>query len=232
MIELQMPRKTLFTLVAVASISITACGDSAKNDSGTNTAGICNKVPAAQPQPKLQKLSAPTQRLPDGSVWKLDFKTNCGSFTIEVDAGVSPKTASSIVSLAKSGFYDGLAIHRIAPGFVIQGGDPAADGTGGPGYRTVERPNSATQYIRGTVAMAKSGAEPPGSAGSQFFIVTGDDAQLPPEYAVLGKVVAGISTADLISSQPIDQSKAMGGGQDGPPAAPVVIESVKVTRAG
>jgi peptidyl-prolyl cis-trans isomerase B (cyclophilin B) len=160
----------------------------------------------------------------------MQFKTNCGDFTIQVDSGQSPKTAASIVSLAKSGFYDGLSFHRLAPGFVIQGGDPAGTGLGDPGYKTVEPPPSSQQYPRGAVAMAKGGADAPGTAGSQFFIVTGDTAQFEPEYAVLGKVTSGLSTADLISAQPIDQSRAMGGPQDGPPLDPIVIQSVKVTR--
>lgn len=181
-------------------------------------------------QPGRQHLKAPTAKLPPGSVWDLDVKTNCGTFTIEVDSAISPNTASSVVSLAKSGFYDGLAIHRLVPGFVIQGGDPAANGSGGPGFKTVDRPAAGTTYRRGTVAMAKTSAEPPGTAGSQFFVVTGDDAGLPPEYAVIGRVTKGITVADLISSQPIDQAKAMGGSNDGPPKQPIVIESVKVSQ--
>ena len=226
-----MNRKALLTIPIIAALVLVACGESSKDEATKGAATSCSKVAAAVPKPNLQHLVAPTQRLPEVSVWNLEFKTNCGRFTIQVDAGTSPKTASSIVSLAKSGFYDGLSIQRLVPGFVIQGGDPAGDGTGGPGYRTVERPAASTRYLRGAVAMAKSGAEPAGTAGSQFFIVTADDSQLPPDYAVLGKVLAGLSTADLISAQPIDQSQTMGGGQDGPPADPIVIKSVKVTRA-
>jgi cyclophilin family peptidyl-prolyl cis-trans isomerase len=227
-----MARYPFVITALLAAIAATGCGGSSQKPSGTTAITSCSKVPAAVPRPNLQHLASPTQKLPVGSIWNLEFTTNCGTFTIQVDAGVSPKTAASIVSLAKSGFYDGLSIHRIAPGFVIQGGDPAADGTGGPGYKTVERPSAATQYLRGAVAMAKSGAEPAGTAGSQFFIVTGDDSQLPPDYAVLGRVVSGMTTADLISSQQLDQTNTMGGGQDGPPAQPIVITSVKVTQEG
>lgn len=216
-------------LTAAASLGLAACGGSS-GDKSSGTTTSCSKVAAAEPKRQLQNLSAPTQKLPDGSIWNLAFKTNCGDFTVQVDAGESPKTANSIVALAKSGFYDGLAIHRIAPGFVIQGGDPAGNGNGGPGYKTVEAPPKNAEYTRGVVAMAKTGAEAPGTAGSQFFIVTGDDAQLPPDYALLGKVISGLTAADLISSQEIDQSQSMGGGQDGPPKNPIVIESVKVTR--
>ncbi len=218
------------SFVFAVTLLVAGCGDTGKSKSSAGAEASCSKVSPAAPQPGRQHLTAPTQKLPAGSVWNLQFKTNCGSFTIEVDSGVSPKTAASIVSLAKSGFYDGLSFHRLAPGFVIQGGDPAGTGLGGPGYKTVEAPPSSQQYPRGTVAMAKGGAEPSGTAGSQFFIVTGDTAQFQPDYAVLGKVTAGLSTADLISAQPINQSQAMGGAQDGPPLDPIVIESVKVTR--
>jgi len=78
--------------------------------------------------------------------------------------------------------------------------------------------------------MAKSGAEAAGTAGSQFFVVTGDEASLPPEYALLGKVSMGMTSVDLISSQTIDASQSMGGAQDGPPADPIVIESVTVKQ--
>ena len=84
------------------------------------------------------------------------------------------------------------------PGFVIQGGDPTASGTGGPGYTTVDKPPSSASYDHGVVAMAKTGAQPPGAAGSQFFIVTGDNAGLPPDYAIIGKVTDGLDVVDHI----------------------------------
>lgn len=157
--------------------------------------------------------------------------TNCGSFVIQVKSSLSPKAAASVVGLAKSGFYDALPIHRISPGFVIQGGDPATNGSGGPGYTTVDTPASNTAYSRAIVAMAKTGADPAGAAGSQFFVVTGEAAQLPPDYAVLGVVVTGMETVDRISAQPIDPATTQGGGQaDGAPAKPIVIQKITVTR--
>ena len=212
------------------SVPLLACGTESSKSGSAKVGDTCEKVSPATPKPNLEHLSAPTQKLPKGSVWNLAFKTNCGDFTVQVDSSISPNTASSVVALAKSGFYDGLSFHRLAPGFVIQGGDPAGTGNGGPGYKTVDKPEASTLYPRGTVAMAKTGAEPAGTSGSQFFIVTGDAAQLPPDYAVLGKVLSGITTADLISSQDIDLSKSMGGASDGPPKEPIVIESVKVSR--
>ena len=125
-------------------------------------------------------------------------KTSEGTFTIRLDAKDSPHTVASFESLARKGFFDGTIFHRIVPGFVIQGGDPTGTGSGGPGYSTVDPPPADTRYTKGTVAMAKTQAEPPGTAGSQFFVVTADDAQLPPDYAVLGQVVSGLDVVEKI----------------------------------
>ncbi|CAB4876631.1 MAG: hypothetical protein F2799_05285 [Actinobacteria bacterium] len=227
-----MSRSTFAPLAAVTLAALlTACGSSSTDSGTTTAAGQCSQVAAAQPQPGRQHLTAPTASLPKGSVWNLKVDTNCGSFVIQVKSSLSPKAAASVVGLAKSGFYDALPIHRISPGFVIQGGDPATNGSGGPGYTTVDTPASNTAYSRAIVAMAKTGADPAGAAGSQFFVVTGEAAQLPPDYAVLGVVVTGMETVDRISAQPIDPATTQGGGQaDGAPAKPIVIQKITVTR--
>jgi len=224
-------RSTLSTLTAAALACVLASCGGSSSDSSTTAAGECAEVAAAQPQPGRQHLTAPTASLPKGSAWNLKVDTNCGSFVIQVKSSVSPKAAASVVGLAKSGFYDALAVHRISPGFVIQGGDPAANGSGGPGYTTVDTPASTTTYSRAIVAMAKTGSEPAGAAGSQFFVVTGETAQLPPDYAVLGVVISGMETVDRISAQPIDPATTQGGAQaDGAPAQPIVIQKITVTR--
>jgi peptidyl-prolyl cis-trans isomerase B (cyclophilin B) len=130
--------------------------------------------------------------------YRVVLDTNKGSFTITLDQKTSPNTAASFVSLVNKGFYDGLTFHRIVPGFVIQGGDPNGDGSGGPGYTTVDTPPADAKYTKGVVAMAKTQAEAPGTAGSQFFVVTGADAGLPPEYAILGKVTGGLDVVEAI----------------------------------
>ncbi len=114
--------------------------------------------------------------------------------------------------------------HRIVPGFVIQGGDPTGSGMGGPGYSTRDKPPADTTYLKGTVAMAKTEAEPAGTSGSQFYIVTGADAGLPPDYAVLGKVVGGLDVAEKIGQL---GDPASGGA--GTPLKPVVIEKASVS---
>jgi peptidyl-prolyl cis-trans isomerase B (cyclophilin B) len=125
-------------------------------------------------------------------------RTSHGEFTIDFDAGASPKAVESFAKLARKGFFDGTVFHRIVPGFVIQGGDPTGTGTGGPGYQTVDTPAADTTYRLGTVAMAKTATDPPGTAGSQFFVVTAEDAGLPPEYAVIGRVTDGLGVVQAI----------------------------------
>lgn len=132
-------------------------------------------------------------------VWKLD--TTCGDIDIELDTENDPKTTNSIAFLTKKRFFDGLFFHRISASVsVIQGGDPSGTGTQGAGYTVVEKPPKTTKYVRGVVAMAKSGAEPPGASSSQFFIVFGKGAEpLPQDYAVVGKVIKGMDVVDKIS---------------------------------
>jgi peptidyl-prolyl cis-trans isomerase B (cyclophilin B) len=125
-------------------------------------------------------------------------ETSEGTFTIRLDDKTSPNTVASFEQLARDGFYDGLTFHRIVPGFVIQGGDPSGDGSGGPGYSTVDPPPADTRYTSGVVAMAKTQDEPAGTAGSQFFVVLGADVGLPPDYAVLGKVTSGMDVVQKI----------------------------------
>jgi peptidyl-prolyl cis-trans isomerase B (cyclophilin B) len=153
--------------------------------------------------------------------------TNCGTFAFALDVRQSPKTAASIYYLVKRGFFDGLTFHRVVPGFVIQGGDPAGNGSGDPGYTVVEPPPPNTQYVRGDVAMAKAGTQPSGASGSQFFVVTGanvtQSAQLTPDYALAGKVVSGIDVVERIGSLPVSPPG------DGMPTPAVVMSSVTVS---
>jgi cyclophilin family peptidyl-prolyl cis-trans isomerase len=216
---------TTAALLALALL-VSACGDDSNDDKPATTATEkvdgCNRVskPAAKPDGGRK---APTAALAAGKTYDVTFKTSCGAFTIRVDQKTSPRTAASFVALARSGFYDQTTFHRIVPGFVIQGGDPTGTGTGGPGYSTRDVPPRDTRYTRGLVAMAKTGAEAAGTAGSQFYVVTGADAGLPPEYAVLGKVVKGLATTARIDAQGDPQS-----GGEGVPVQPVVIEKATV----
>ena len=149
----------------------------------------CQKVPGAQA--KSAKIAKPSQELKAGKTYVARVVTSCGEFEITLDPKRAPRTGGSFKALADKRFYDGLSFHRIVAGFVIQGGDPKGDGTGGPGYSVTEAPPDDLVYSKGVVAMAKTATDPAGTSGSQFFVVTGEDAGLPPEYALLGKVTKG-----------------------------------------
>jgi cyclophilin family peptidyl-prolyl cis-trans isomerase len=209
---------------------LAACGGSDADDAAETAAATteaattatgepgCAEVEAPEPKPDGGQ-QAPEQGLDPAKTWRLVFATSCGPFTVELDLGTAPKTAASLVSLAENGFFDDTVFHRVVPGFVIQGGDPTGTGTGGPGYQTVDAPPPDAAYVQGVVAMAKTEVEPPGTAGSQFFVVTGADVGLPADYAVVGKVTSGLEAVLAI--------EALGTG-DGPPSQPVVLERVTV----
>jgi cyclophilin family peptidyl-prolyl cis-trans isomerase len=193
-------------------------GDTTTTDSVATVTDECANVEAPEPRDP-EPSEAPTEPLDASKTYTLTFDTSCGSFTITLDQKLAPKTAASLVALANAGYFDDTIFHRVVPGFVIQGGDPTQSGGGGPGYSTVDVPPSDGKYTQGVVAMAKSGVEAPGTSGSQFFVVTGEDAGLPPEYAIVGEVTGGLDTALRID--------ALGVG-DGPPSQPVVVNTVTV----
>jgi peptidyl-prolyl cis-trans isomerase B (cyclophilin B) len=216
----------------VAALLLAGCGDKkTKKPVGDTTI-----AKTADKEKQCQRAELPPTR-PDGGqkppagplaadkTYTVTFATSCGTFAIKVDQKVSPRTAASFVSLARSGFYNDTPFHRIVPGFVIQGGDPTGSGNGGPGYTTRDVPPPGTRYTRGVVAMAKTGAEAPGTAGSQFYVVTGADAKLPPDYALLGKQVSGEATTKRIN----DIGDPNSGGE-GTPLQPVVIEKATVSE--
>jgi len=227
------PRSPILLLAALgafALVLLTGCGSSTKTTAtqaqtaASTASGPCQTVD--QPAPKgPQHLRAPTSTLDPSKTWTATVVTNCGTFAIQLDVARAPKTSASFASLTKKGFYDDLTFHRIAQGFVIQGGDPQGDGSGGPGYTIVETPPKNLHYTHGVVAMAKTATDPDGASGSQFFIVTAPDAGLPPQYALLGRVVQGLDVVDAIGALPLQQ----GATTDGPPAQPVVIQSVTLS---
>lgn len=118
-----------------------------------------------------------------------------GEIRMEFFPEDAPKTVENFVGLAKKGFYDGLAFHRVVPGFVVQGGDPQGNGTGGPGY-TIKAEFNKQKHVRGSVAMARS--QHPDSAGSQFYICYGPHPHLDGQYTVFGRVTAGMEHVDKI----------------------------------
>jgi peptidyl-prolyl cis-trans isomerase B (cyclophilin B) len=183
-------------------LAFAACGgggssDQSAGDTTTQQAATGTCTTAAQ-HASSRTMKDEHLKLDPAKTYRIVFHTNCGDFTVTLDQKTSPNATGSLVSLAQRSFFDDTYFHRIVPAFVIQGGDPTGTGTGGPGYSTHDKVPQNASYVHGVVAMAKSGAEPPGTAGSQFFVVTGADASLPPDYAVVGKVTSGLDVVDLI----------------------------------
>ncbi|HRH26670.1 MAG TPA: peptidylprolyl isomerase [Parcubacteria group bacterium] len=149
----------------------------------------------------------------------ITLETNYGKIVFETYNDDAPNTVNNFVTLAKKGFYDGLTFHRVIKGFMIQGGDPNGNGTGGPGYKFADELNPATPsykagYKRGVVAMANAG---PNTNGSQFFIMHAD-YPLPNAYTIFGKVVEGLDVVDKIASVQV--------GANDKPVAPVTMTKV------
>jgi len=210
-------------LIALAMLVFAAgCGGSdGATETTTEASAECESVDAPEARDPGSN-EAPTTPLDAGKTYTLTFDTSCGPFTVTLDSELAPNTAPSLVALAKAGYFDDTIFHRVVPGFVIQGGDPTQSGGGGPGYSTVDVPPSDAKYTRGVVAMAKSAVEAPGTAGSQFFVVTKADAGLPPEYAIVGEVTEGMDAVERID--------ALGVG-DGLPSQSVVVSSVTVSES-
>jgi peptidyl-prolyl cis-trans isomerase B (cyclophilin B) len=203
-------------LLAAAAVALLAAAPTA----GTASPAVsCKRIAPPPPRP-ASHLKAPKQRLDPAKRWVATVTTNCGSFSILLDVRHSPKTTASFAALARRGYFDATIFHRVVPGFVIQGGDPTQSGAGGPGYATVDRPPRTLRYVRGVVAMAKTPTEPAGTAGSQFFVVTAADAQLPPVYALLGRVVKGYAVAAAIGR--------LGNPATEQPTEPIVISRLRV----
>lgn len=211
----------LAALVA-AALFAAGCGDG--DDNATPTQGSPPGCRAfEQPEPRgAEEREPPSAELDPDVTHTAVVRTNCGEFTITLAPQRSPRATASFVALAEDGYFDETTFHRIVPGFVIQGGDPTASGTGGPGYTTVDPPAESTTYPVGTVAMAKTEAEPRGAAGSQFFVVVSDEVALPPDYAVIGEVTTGFDIAARIGAF---------GDASGVPTFTVVVESID-SRSG
>jgi peptidyl-prolyl cis-trans isomerase B (cyclophilin B) len=224
--------RTLSVLLCALALVLSACGD---DDDQQPAKKKATSAPAAeaqqtgckdvqQPAPReAGGQKPPKQPLDPGKTYEVEFQTSCGTFTIRLDQKSAPEAAASFAALAKSGFFDDTTFHRIVPGFVIQGGDPTASGTGGPGYSTRDRVPANAAYVPGVVAMAKAVNEPGGTAGRQFLVVTGADVGLTPDYALLGKVTKGIDVVQAIGEL---GDPASGG--TGTPLQSVVIEGAKV----
>jgi peptidylprolyl isomerase len=171
---------------AVEPPSTVACGADAPPDAG---------------RPTPQFVGPPPTTIDPGATYTATIATSCGSFEVELLPEIAPQAVNSFVFLAREGFYDGLTFHRIVDGFVIQGGDPLGDGTGGPGYSfDIETSPDRTFDAPGLLAYANSG---PGTNGSQFFVTLAATPQLDPgagagEFSIFGEVSDGLDVVRRI----------------------------------
>ena len=192
----------------------------------------CDEVEAPAPRP-VEPGAAPAMQINPTTLYTAVLDTSCGKIEILLDSAQAPTVVNNFVVLAQQGFYDDTSFHRAAQDFVIQGGDPAGDGSGGPGYEFVgEVPAFGGSYTVGSVAMAKSGDAAAGTTGSQFFIVTSKGEGLrtlntePFQYALLGQVSKGLKVAQKIESFAPEGTGGQPG--DGPPTTTVVLEKVTI----
>jgi cyclophilin family peptidyl-prolyl cis-trans isomerase len=236
--------RLLAVLIACLAFALAACGDDAPESEATPEAAAtetatedtgaapneflpegCEDV--EKPAPKdVGDIKQSTEKLSKSKTYVATVATTCGEFQITLDSKRAPITGGNFKSLADQKFFDGLTFHRIEPDFVIQGGDPMGTGEGGPGYTVEETPPSDLKYTKGVVAMAKTQTEPPGTSGSQFFVVTSDDGpapQLPPDYALVGEVTEGMEVVEKIGG-------IQGDPNTGQPAAQVIIKSITVNE--
>jgi cyclophilin family peptidyl-prolyl cis-trans isomerase len=186
----------------------------------------------SEPSRKFSK--PPAQTLKPDTTYTATIDTSQGKMVVALDASAAPKSVNNFVFLARKHFYDGLTFHRVAKDFVIQGGDPKGDGSGGPGYK-IQAETPPNGYQVGSVAWAKSQQEQPGTAGSQFFVVTspaptpgqGLDAinQQPYQYGIIGN----IAPDSLAVAQKIGALAPASG--DGKPTKKVTIKKVTIAEA-
>lgn len=209
----------IIVIGAVLSLT-TSSGDNGKPGSGSP----CPTVKTAPV--KSGGIAAPTQTLDPSQAYSGTIDTTCGTIEVAIDAQQYPVSANNFVYLAQQGFYDDLAFNRAAKGFVIQTGSPDQTIAGGPGYTVqAEVPSTSPAYPVGTVAWAKTSSEAAGTAGSQFFIVTGDASALPVDYAAIGTVSTGLDVAKKIN-------KLAPTSGDGALRTPVVMKKVTITTRG
>jgi cyclophilin family peptidyl-prolyl cis-trans isomerase len=202
-------------LIMVLPVFLASCQKPISTNEKTTDSAV---IPAG----KEKVLEKPTMQIDINKVYTAQMKTSEGDITIELNAADAPNTVNNFVYLAKNKFYDGTVFHRAIKGFMIQGGDPNGDGTGGPGYTFADEPFTG-EYTRGTIAMANAG---PNTNGSQFFIMHADYG-LPKNYIIFGHVTAGLDVVDKIATAPVTMSAQ---GENSKPLAPVKVESVTISE--
>lgn len=234
--------KKLGFLLVLIMFSLTLAGCGAKDpEAGNEVAETSNNDLAVQTVPDQQATteissnnSSPTNTTPkpmtditkpqmiidQAKTYTAIMRTDQGDIEISLNTKATPITANNFVWLATNKFYDNTVFHRIIKGFMIQGGDPRGDGTGGPGYKFDDEPFTG-EYTRGTIAMANAG---PNTNGSQFFIMHAT-YPLPKNYVIFGHVTKGLEAVDKIAESPV---KVGPSGEASTPITPVKVSSIEI----
>ena len=208
--------KTLFILIS--AFLITGC----TNKSIIPEESVDPNQKQISPVLNNQGETMPKMQIDKNKTYQAVLSTSVGDITINLHADKTPIAVNNFISLSKKGFYNQTIFHRTIKGFMIQGGDPKGDGTGGPGYKFNDE-SFTGEYTRGVVAMANSG---PNTNGSQFFIMH-QDYDLPKNYIIFGKVTKGIEVVDKIVQAPVITSTP---GENSTPVNPTSIKSIKITE--
>ena len=174
--------------------------------------------------PPKQYASPPATTIDTSKTYTANIDTSAGVITLDLFAEEAPLTVNNFIFLAGEGYYEDCQFHRVIKDFMIQGGCPKGDGTGGPGYRFQDEPVTR-KYVKGTLAMANAG---PNTNGSQFFIVHGGDVGLPPNYTIFGKLTGGEEVLDTLANSPVGRSR---GGEPSAPTERLVINNITIEES-
>ena len=216
-----MKKIMVMILAALTVLTLCACGSKTAGSTGDTQT---KSEPAAQTSEEASQKDETFQKVRHAEITVKDY----GTIKLELDEGTAPITVANFIKLAKDGFYDGLTFHRIMDGFMIQGGDPQGNGTGGSDEKIkgefkqngVDNPIS---HVKGVISMARSNQ--PDSASSQFFITVADSTFLDGAYAAFGRVTEGMEVAEKIAKdvKPVDNNGSV------MPDEQPVIESIVIT---
>ena len=206
----------LFILLITASVILSGCTD-AREQKAAWSAEEKAKYPITEKEPQPQKEEEEKEM---EFMKKAIIKTNMGNIELGLYDDLTPVTVENFVNLSKKGFYDGTIFHRVIKDFMIQGGDPQGDGTGGPGYNIPDEfDDSLTFSEPGILAMANAG---PNTGGSQFFITVINTDWLNNKHTIFGKVLNGYDIVENISNVAV--------GQGDKPVDPITIESIEIVE--
>lgn len=207
---------SLFLIILIGTFLLSGCGSTRDNK-------IKTKEPTSKIENSNTNQTKENEKLPLATITVEGY----GTMEVELYPEIAPNTVNNFISLSNKGFYNNLKFHRIIKGFMIQGGDPKGDGTGGPGYSiegefTSNGFANSLKHTKGVISMART--KDPNSAGSQFFIMSGDASTLDGEYAAFGKVVSGLDVLDKIQSVETNSNDA--------PKKDVIITSIITDTKG